>query len=70
MSTDIEEILSLLTLEEKVSLLAGADEWQTQGIERLGVGVVKVRTTNSGAHKYHHTHLQCHIHYSTLWLEC
>ncbi|EXJ94208.1 hypothetical protein A1O1_02601 [Capronia coronata CBS 617.96] len=48
-SRDVEHLLSLLTLEEKVSLLAGADEWQTQGIERLGVGVVKTTDGPAGA---------------------
>ena len=40
---DIELLLSLLTAEEKVALLSGADEWQTYGIERLGIGSLKVR---------------------------
>ncbi|KAM0425871.1 hypothetical protein ACHAPT_008809 [Fusarium lateritium] len=33
---DVEQILQSLTLEEKVSLLAGADTWQTKEISRLG----------------------------------
>jgi beta-glucosidase len=41
-SGDIEHLLSQLTQEEKVSLLSGADEWHTQGIERLGIGALKV----------------------------
>lgn len=40
---DIKQLLSLLTIEEKVSLLSGADEWQTRGIEWLGIGSLKVR---------------------------
>ncbi|KAK5715804.1 hypothetical protein LTR17_016635 [Elasticomyces elasticus] len=40
---DVEHLLSSLTAEEKVALLSGADEWQTQGIERLGIGPLKVR---------------------------
>lgn len=39
---DVQKLLSLLTIPEKVSLLSGADEWQTQGIERLGIGSLKV----------------------------
>lgn len=39
---DIQQLLALLTIEEKVSLLSGADEWQTQSIERLGIGSLKV----------------------------
>lgn len=39
---DVQQLLSLLTIEEKISLLSGADEWQTQGIERLGIGSLKV----------------------------
>lgn len=38
---DVQQLLSLLTVEEKISLLSGADEWQTQGIERLGIGSLK-----------------------------
>jgi hypothetical protein len=39
---DIDYLLSQLTLTEKVSLLSGADEWHTQGIDRLGIGALKV----------------------------
>lgn len=39
---DIEQLLSLLTIEEKVLLLSGADEWQTREVERLGIGSLKV----------------------------
>jgi hypothetical protein len=41
---DVEQLLQLLTLEEKVSLLAGADTWQTNEISRLGIGSLKVTT--------------------------
>lgn len=41
-STDVHGLLAQLTPAEKVSLLAGADEWQTEGIERLGIGSLKV----------------------------
>lgn len=39
---DVEQLLLLLTLEEKVALTAGENEWQTCGIERLGIGALKV----------------------------
>lgn len=39
---DVEQLLQLLTLEEKVTLLAGADTWQTNEISRLGIGSLKV----------------------------
>ncbi|KAK6457077.1 beta-glucosidase [Scheffersomyces xylosifermentans] len=34
---DIDEILSLLTLEEKIGLIAGIDFWHTYGVKRLGI---------------------------------
>ncbi|KAH8653738.1 glycoside hydrolase superfamily [Xylariales sp. PMI_506] len=48
-STNVSELLKLLTLEEKVSLLSGADGWQTQCIERLGIGSVKTTDGPAGA---------------------
>src|SRR5438045_6809441 len=33
----VEELLSKLTLKEKVGLLAGQDNWNTLAIERLGI---------------------------------
>lgn len=39
--TPIDELVKNLTLEEKVSLLAGADIWHTQEIARLGIGAIK-----------------------------
>lgn len=46
---DTAEILSRLTLEEKVSLLAAKDWWRTHTIDREGVFVpqIKVRTRKS-----------------------
>jgi hypothetical protein len=39
---DLRDLLNKLSLEEKVSLLSGADGWQTQEISRLGIGSLKV----------------------------
>ena len=39
---DIEKIISQLTLEEKASLLSGADFWRTKKVERLGIPSVMV----------------------------
>ncbi len=37
MGMDIEKLISEMTLEEKASLLSGADFWHTKEIERLGI---------------------------------
>jgi beta-glucosidase len=42
MSTTIETILQSLTLEEKISLLAGKDFWETVPIPGKGVPAIKV----------------------------
>lgn len=42
MSAKIETVLSSLTLEEKVSLLAGKDFWETVPIPDKGVPAIKV----------------------------
>lgn len=45
----VETTLAQLTLEEKVSLLSGANFWETVAIERLGVPSVKVSDGPNGA---------------------
>ncbi|MHB8104162.1 MAG: glycoside hydrolase family 3 protein, partial [Dehalococcoidales bacterium] len=42
MPKSIESLLKKMTLEEKVSLLAGIDFWRTHAIERLGIPAMKV----------------------------
>lgn len=37
MARDIKKIVSEMTLEEKASLLGGADFWHTKAVERLGI---------------------------------
>jgi beta-glucosidase len=49
MSDKIEELLSQMTLPEKVSLLAGSDMWHTVPVERLGIPVLKVTDGPNGA---------------------
>jgi beta-glucosidase len=48
---DIPALLAALTVEEKVSLLDGADFWRTQGIERLGIPPVTVTDGPHGLRK-------------------
>jgi beta-glucosidase len=45
----IEDLLSQMTLQEKVSLLAGADMWHTVAIERLGIPALKITDGPNGA---------------------
>lgn len=40
---DLSHKLSQLTLEEKLSLLAGQSQWQTAAVPRLGIPSLKVR---------------------------
>jgi beta-glucosidase len=42
MSANIEAILQSLTLDEKISLLAGQDFWQTVPVPEKGVPAIKV----------------------------
>jgi beta-glucosidase len=45
----IENLLAQMMLQEKVSLLAGADNWHTVAIERLGIPAIKVTDGPNGA---------------------
>ncbi len=44
----VEELLSQMTLREKVSLLAGADMWHTTSVERLDIPALKVTDGPTG----------------------
>ncbi|MEW6505248.1 MAG: glycoside hydrolase family 3 C-terminal domain-containing protein [Chloroflexota bacterium] len=48
MSANIEHLLQQLTLEEKIRLLAGADNWHTHPVERLGIPSLKVSDGPNG----------------------
>jgi beta-glucosidase len=49
MPDSIDDLLARMTLQEKVSLLAGADFWHTVPIERLGIPSIKVTDGPNGA---------------------
>lgn len=49
MNKNIEALIAQMTLEEKISLLAGADLWHTVPIERLGIPAIKVTDGPIGA---------------------
>ncbi len=45
--TNIQELISKMTLEEKIALTIGKDFWSTNGVERLGIAPIAV---NDGPH--------------------
>jgi beta-glucosidase len=45
----LDELLDQMTLEEQVTLLAGADFWTTVAVERLGIPKIKVTDGPNGA---------------------
>ncbi|KRB01638.1 beta-glucosidase [Devosia sp. Root685] len=49
MSDRIEQLLSEMTLEEKVSILSGEDFWSVPAVPRLGVGKLRVTDGPNGA---------------------
>ena len=53
MSERIEKLIAELTLEEKVSLLAGEDWWHVNAIERLGIPALKVSDGPAGVRGAH-----------------
>ena len=49
MEDRIEDLVAQMTLDEKVSMLAGADSWHTVPVERLGIPAIKVTDGPNGA---------------------
>ena len=45
----IEDLLSQMTIQEKVSMLAGADMWHTTSVQRLNIPALKVTDGPNGA---------------------
>ena len=48
---DIEKLIAEMTLEEKCSLLSGADFWHTKAVERLGIPATMVSDGPHGLRK-------------------
>lgn len=49
MTRTIDDLLNAMTLKEQVSLLSGEDFWSLPGIERLGIGKLRVSDGPNGA---------------------
>lgn len=48
MTIDLKKILQSLSLEDKVTLLAGADQWHTHAVDRVGIPALKVSDGPNG----------------------
>src|SRR3989440_4679468 len=46
---DVENLLSQMTLQEKVAMLAGTNDWSTVPVERLGIPSLKMTDGPNGA---------------------
>ncbi|MBB3072040.1 beta-glucosidase [Paenibacillus baekrokdamisoli] len=51
MKRNVDQLLSQMTLEEKVALVSGADMWKTRAIERLGVDSIYMYDGTNGIRK-------------------
>src|SRR5438105_10170504 len=49
MMPDVEDLLRQMTLQEKVALLAGTNDWYTVPVERLGIPSLKLSDGPNGA---------------------
>ena len=52
---DIQKLLSEMTLEEKCSLLSGADFWHTKAVKRLGIPAMMMSDGPHGLRKQDQT---------------
>jgi beta-glucosidase len=48
MTRSIDDLLAAMTLEEKVGMLGGSDDWHAAGVERLGVPTLKLTDGSAG----------------------
>src|SRR5438132_9235452 len=46
---DVEDLLSQMTMQEKVTMLAGTNMWYTAPVERLGIPSLKMSDGPNGA---------------------
>ncbi len=51
MENKIKDLISKMTLEEKISFCSGADDWHTQGVERLGIPEIMMSDGPHGLRK-------------------
>ena len=47
-STSIDRLIAEMTLEEKVAMLGGSDDWHAGGVERLGIPTLKMTDGSAG----------------------